>query len=74
MTKPTERDHQLQERAFLATEYKALKQAVLLSIATARGQGWQAGSDAWRSWLDTNIPAWDAVAGIDLTTLPKASK
>ncbi len=37
-------------------------------------QGWQAANHSWQEWLDKNIPDWDAMAGIDLTTLPREPK
>jgi hypothetical protein len=42
--------------------------------ATARAEGWQAANHAWQDWLESNIPDWDAMAGIDLTALPREPK
>jgi hypothetical protein len=44
------------------------------AIAAARAEGWQAANHAWQDWLEANIPDWDAMAGIDLTTLPREPK
>lgn len=44
------------------------------AIAGAGAEGWQAANHAWQDWLEANIPDWDAMAGIDLTTLPKEPK
>jgi hypothetical protein len=48
--------------------------AIACKIATARAEGWRAAHHAWQDWLEANIPDWDAMAGIDLTTLPKEPK
>ncbi len=37
-------------------------------------EGWQDANHAWQKWLDANIPDWDAMAGIDLTTLPRGTR
>jgi hypothetical protein len=47
------------------------KLTMLQIIAAARAEGWQAANHAWQDWLEANIPDWDAMAGVDLTTLPK---
>jgi hypothetical protein len=41
------------------------------AIATAYRAGWQRANHEWQNWLDKNIPDWDAMAGIDLPSLPK---
>lgn len=32
--------------------------------------GWQKANHAWQNWLDKNIPNWDAMADVDLASLP----
>jgi hypothetical protein len=48
--------------------------AMICNIAAARAEGWRAAHHAWQDWLEANIPDWDAMAGIDLTTLPREPK
>lgn len=40
------------------------------NTAPNASDGWQTANHAWQKWLDANIPDWDAMPNIDLTTLP----
>jgi hypothetical protein len=84
MSEPTEADKATFNAAYalvVADNYGCIpthegehKIVALQAIADARAEGWQAANHAWQDWLEANIPDWDAMAGIDLTTLPKEPK
>lgn len=50
---------------------EAVVAAKIETIHDGYGAGWQCANHAWRIWLDKNIPDWDAMKGVDLTTVPR---
>jgi hypothetical protein len=75
MSEPTEADRQAGLHLVgNCGDLRLLAAGIAHTIATARAEGWQAAHHAWQDWLEANIPDWDAMAGIDLTTLPKEPK
>jgi hypothetical protein len=75
MSEPTEADRQAGLHLVgNCGDLRLLAAGIAHTIAAARAEGWRAAHHAWQDWLEANIPDWDAMAGIDLTTLPREPK